>query len=302
MFDQPISTSRPTYFSLELFITDREDSNRAPSTIANYRKAVTRFFATDGIPADPSLITRDHVLLFRGELRRAGMPPGNMAWYQRHLFAYLKWLYERGDIERDPRRGVSRIVVPQRPLEQATGADMVKVLAVLMDRPGGEKQKIEHYYRNIAIVRLLWSSGLRRSEVSRLTLEGLDLQRRLLEVPGKGARTRRVPFDSRTKAAIIEYILNERGELPGPLFQARRGGALSPDALSSLWKSVQHRAGVTISLHSMRRGFARRMRTTGLDLGETAALMGHRTLEMTKRYSQEGEADAAIDTYRKLIG
>lgn len=66
---------------------------------------------------------------------------------------------------------------------------------------------------------------------------------------------------------------------------------------------VEARAGCNhFTPHAFRRGFARHTRRAGLDLGEVAALMGHATLTMTMRYSQAGEAEAARDAYRRLIG
>lgn len=119
---------------------------------------------------------------------------------------------------------------------------------------------------------------------------------------GKGQKQRRTPFDLPTKRALLEYAARERGREDGPLFVSQLGNRLSGDGLRQVLERLERLAGVEVHAHAFRRGFARRMRRSGLDLGETAALMGHTTLTMTRHYSQAGEEEAAIDAYRRLIG
>lgn len=112
-----------------------------------------------------------------------------------------------------------------------------------------------------------------------------------------------VPFDAATKVALLEYLIRERGREPGPLLLSRGGEPMTANALKIMLHRLEQRAGCNhVTPHAFRRGFARHTRRAGLDLGEVAALMGHATLTMTMRYSQAGEAEAARDAYRRLIG
>lgn len=307
MFDPPISISRPPYALLvELFLAGREEANRAPATLRNYRMALARFAGSDAIPDDPSAITPDHLVLWLASLRRAGMPGASRAWHQRHVWPFLRWLYVRGNVDRDPLRGVPRVSVEQRILPQVVPQDMIRLLTVAADRPRtkqGNQVTVEHQYRNLALLRVLWSTGVRRRELLELSLADVEFADRTILVRGKGDKQRRVPFDAATKLALLEYMQRERGDTPGPLWQSRGGRVMSENALKLVLKRLAQRAGVDgVTPHAFRRGFARHVRRAGLDLGETAALLGHSTLVMTRRYSQQGEHDAALDAYRRLIG
>lgn len=139
---------------------------------------------------------------------------------------------------------------------------------------------------------------LKAGEMLRLTLADVDLDRRELRIMGKGRRERVVPFDAATKVALLEYLIRERGREPGPLFLSRDGAPMTANALKIMLRRLEQRAGCAhVTPHAFRRGFARHTRRAGLDLGEVAALMGHATLEMTRRYSQAGEAEAARDAW-----
>jgi len=102
-----------------------------------------------------------------------------------------------------------------------------------------------------------------------------------------------------TEIGFREWL---EGREDGPLFLAMGGRRLGSDGLRQLLERLERAAGVEVHAHAFRRGFARKMRRSGLDLGETAALMGHSSLTMTRHYSQVGEEEAAIDAYRRLIG
>lgn len=294
---------------VELFLATREERNCEPRTVAEHRRALERFFAAPGVPQDPRALTGDALTFFMAHLRREGTGPSGRETLQRRVLVFLTWLYDRGDIERDPRRGLARVQVPQRIQPQIDEETFAALLAAAADRPRtrqGNRITAENLYRNIAILRLLWATGLRRAELCSLDLEDVSLDRRELTVRyAKGKKSRRVPFDVPTKRALLEYFVEERDAFDTPsnaLFLGRGGTRLRPAGLKMTLTRLARRAGVEAPSHAFRRGFARRMRRGGLDLGETGALLGHSTLKMVIHYAQEGETEAAIDAYRRVIG
>lgn len=234
-------------------------------------------------------------------MRAAGVPAPSRQWTLRHVKPFLRWAYRRRAFHDDPLRDAPRVHVDQRILPQVVPEDMVRLLTAAADRPRtkqGNRVTVEHQARNIAILRLLWSTGVRAGEMLRLTLADVDLDARELRVMGKGRRERVVPFDAATKVALLEYLIRERGREPGPLLLSRGGEPMTANALKIMLHRLEQRAGCNhVTPHAFRRGFARHTRRAGLDLGEVAALMGHATLEMTRRYSQAGEAEAARDAW-----
>lgn len=299
-----------------LFLASREERNCEPRTLADYAYTLNLFFETPGVPADPKRLSGDHVTLFLAHLRKRGTGPGGRESYRRRVAVFLNWLYHRDAIKRDPRKGVDRVQLVRYPLPQMTEASLKRLLTVAVDRPRtsrGNRISAENQLRNVAILRLMWATGMRRSEICALLYEDVswdvldgDGHRvgggELLVRHAKGKKFRRQPFDRQAKTALLEYIAEKRGEAAGPLFLSRSGAALTPNGLTLTLLGLERRAGVEAPSHSFRRGFARRMRAGGLDLGEVAALMGHATTDMTRHYSQDGETDAAIEAYRRLAG
>jgi len=166
-----------------------------------------------------------------------------------------------------------------------------------------ERREPEHRLRNLAILRLLWATGLRRTELCLLEVDDVDLRLGVALVRhAKGKKTRVVPFDAAAKAALAEYLVQVRGREPGPLFLARRGVALSPDALTQLVGGLSRRAGLSLGVHAFRRGFAVQMRRAGLEMDSVQTLMGHASAAMTRVYSASGEEEAALRAYRQRVG
>lgn len=279
----------------ELFIISREEKNCEKVTLRNYHTAIGHFL--NHCPDDLSTLEPSHLLLWLKALRMEGKGDANRAWYQRHVWAFLKWLYVSEHIQRDPRRGVSKVMVEQVRRPQVTEGAMENLMIVARGRLKKNGEPIVNYYRDIALLRVLWATGVRRKELAAILLEHVDMDTRQIFIPhAKGKKLRTVPFDFETKKALLEYRMNERGTDPGLLFD------MTDNAIYLTVKRLSRAAGVTAFPHAFRSGFARRVRRAGVDLGDTATLMGHSTWLMTRHYSQQGEEDAALASYRAHVG
>lgn len=289
-----ISTFAP-HDLFELFVISREEKNCEKVTLRNYHTAIGHFLKH--CPADLSRLEPAHLLLWLKALRMEGKTDANRAWYQRHVWAFVRWLYVSGHVERDPRRGVSKVMVEQTRRPQVTEETMMRLLAVAMARRNRYGDPMLNYYRDIAVLRVLWATGVRRRELAAITLDAVNLETREIFIPhAKGKKLRTVPYDFATKKAIMEFLVLERGREPGNLF------GMTENAIYLMVKRTAIRAGVPAFPHAFRSGFARRVRRMGVDLGDTATLLGHSQLTMTRHYSQVGEEEAAINSYREKIG
>ena len=292
--------------AFDLFLALREARNCEPVTLRNYRTVLQRFAAYPFAPPMVSGITDDVLVVWLARLRRDGLSDGTVHYHQRHLYAFVNWLESRGQVERGTTRLVPRVLVQEVRRPVCSEADLAKLLRVAGDRGPRAKwghSSIENRLRNVAIVRVLWATGLRRNELVTLDLDDLDLRRgEILVRHGKGKKTRVVPFDPQAKAALAEYVMSERGREPGPLFLGRGRAPLTPDGLYQMLRDLAIRAGVAPGVHTFRRGFASHMRRSGLAMDYTQTLMGHSTATMTRLYSATGEEEAAISAYRARVG
>ena len=146
--------------------------------------------------------------------------------------------------------------------------------------------------RDRAILEVLYSCGLRVSELTALNLDGVELELGIIRVMGKGSRERVVPVGSKAREALSHY-LQRRGELLGmqmehqALFLNNRGGRLSPRSVARLLKKHMQRCNIArpLSPHGLRHSFATHLLDAGADLRAVQEMLGHVSLSTTQRYT-----------------
>jgi integrase/recombinase XerC len=150
--------------------------------------------------------------------------------------------------------------------------------------------------RDRAIIELLYSSGIRVGELSKLNTEDLDLSQGLIKVRGKGKKERIVPVGDPAIEAIKKYI-EKRGEmfkkkefdskLEFPVFMGRYGTRLTPRSIGRILDKYVLESGVNrkISPHCLRHTFATHLMEGGADLRVIQELLGHESLSTTQRYT-----------------
>ncbi|MGQ9645027.1 MAG: tyrosine recombinase XerC [Thermodesulfobacteriota bacterium] len=142
--------------------------------------------------------------------------------------------------------------------------------------------------RDRAILELLYSSGLRVSELVGLDGSHLDLELGIVKVMGKGRKERIVPMGKKAMGALKVY-LNHRGhpEANGPVFLNTRGGRLTSRSVGRMVKKYSRQSGVfrKISPHSLRHTFATHLLDAGADIREIQEMLGHTSLSTTQRYT-----------------
>lgn len=151
-------------------------------------------------------------------------------------------------------------------------------------------------HRDQAIIELLFSSGLRVSELVNLTLQNLNLKERMMRIVGKGNKERIVPFSLKTQKTLSIYLENTRKELiansennigTNYVFLNNRGEKLTTRGVEYILQEIENKTGVTLSLHphKFRHSFATHLLNQGLDLRTIQELMGHASLSSTQVYT-----------------
>jgi site-specific recombinase XerD len=145
--------------------------------------------------------------------------------------------------------------------------------------------------RDVAILELLYASGLRVSELSGLDLDALDRTDRAVRVLGKGRKERIVPYGDKA-ALALEAWLAERGPRPGPVFVNTRGRRLGVRSIYTIVRRSARAAGITrpVSPHTLRHTFATHLLDRGADLRMIQELLGHSRLSTTQRYTHVASA------------
>ena len=144
--------------------------------------------------------------------------------------------------------------------------------------------------RDLALMELFYSSGLRLAEIIGLDLGGVDLGADLVTVTGKGRKTRIVPV-GRMAHAAVERWLRERGALAAvgekALFVGRNGGRLGPRAVQARVAYWARRQGLPVHVHPhlFRHSFASHLLESSQDLRGVQEMLGHADISTTQVYT-----------------
>ena len=250
-------------------------------TLRSYRSDLTdfqQFLARRGIAG---LVAADSraVRAWLADLHARGLDPTSIGRKLAALRSCGRFLVRRGVIERNHAREVRaprqpRKLVSALPIDEAT--QLVEGRAV-----GGASRP-----RDVAILELLYASGLRVSELSGLDVDALDRTERAVRVLGKGRKERIVPYGEQA-ARALEAWLGVRGAQPGPLFTNARGRRLGVRSIYTIVRRSARAAGITrpVSPHTLRHTFATHLLDGGADLRMIQELLGHSRLSTTQRYT-----------------
>jgi integrase/recombinase XerC len=217
------------------------------------------------------------------------------------LKSFFRFLELRGFCSINP---ASEIATPKQEKYIPTYLPIDDMFA-LLEKPDREKPS---GLRDLSILELLYSSGLRVSELVNVNVEHLDRTARLVRVSGKGGKERVLPVGRKAIAALSEYLeqtdqqrkRSGYGTDQGPLFLNNRGGRLSTRSVHRLVKRYARECGIAteISPHSIRHTFATHLLDGGADLRSIQEMLGHVSLSTTQKYTHMS-IDKLMEVYDK---
>ncbi|WP_260484392.1 tyrosine recombinase XerC [Sphingomicrobium flavum] len=278
------------------------DRRRSPHTVRAYQATAHRFIDFLGRHRGEkigrfSLLTlqASDLRAFLAERRTEGLGASSAAREMSAVRAFLTFAAE--DAGEVPQVPYTRAPKRPRTLPRAVAPDDATALAEDA-RDGAASDWIGK--RDLAILLLLYGSGLRISEAMGLTAGILPLGSSV-RVIGKGNKGRVVPILPAVGEAISAYV--DAAPWPmgtsDPLFRGARGGALSADMVRRAVRAARQRLGLPDSLtpHALRHSFATHLLAGGADLRSLQELLGHASLSSTQVYTN---VDAAhlLDVYR----
>lgn len=211
---------------------------------------------------------------------------------QRHLTSirqFMKWAQQGNYLVMNPADDF-QIKRQPRPLP---GMIDIETVNQILDQIAPEKP-IENqlWLRDKAILELLYSSGLRLAEIQVLRIRDIDFSRQLLRITGKGNKTRIIPFGSKAKDSLIEWlkvyqIWQGKFTADSAVFITQRGNAITPRQIENRVKYQAQRAAVNVDLHPhlLRHCFASHMLSNSRDLRAVQEMLGHTNLTTTQIYT-----------------
>ena len=228
-----------------------------------------------------------HVTLWLQDLNKRGYAAKSIARKSSGLRSLSRFLMDEGLSNNDFTQHLG-LPKTSHKLPDTLPAEFIKELLQVIDRetPQG--------LRDSAMVELLYSSGLRVSELTALTLQDLNLKENLLRVvSGKGQKTRIIPFGSAANLALESYLTKSRvhfvkSKTGSALFLSNRGQAISRKTVWVILKKYAQQAGIEASVypHQLRHSFATHLLEGGADLRSIQAMLGHSDIGTTQIYTK----------------
>jgi integrase/recombinase XerC len=202
------------------------------------------------------------------------------------LRSFYKYLVLRRGLEKSP---VAEIQMPK--LERSLPVVLsLKQMEALLETPlkveSSSKSPAWLKHRDVAILELFYSSGLRISELLNLDVKDVDFVEDIVKVTGKGRKQRIVPIGGMAIRAIQKYR-EEAAVTNGPLFRSTRGTRITQQAVDQMLKKYLKFSGIHfgVSPHKLRHSFATHLLDAGADLRSVQELLGHASLSTTQIYT-----------------
>lgn len=273
------------------------EKNRSPKTLLNYQHYLHRFgqfFGKERNMEDLQLLDIQQFRLMLNRLqderthRSVGIKTQNF-----HLIAlrsFLKYVTKH-DVKTLAPEKVELSKMAERTVEFLEQEELTRMFQAV-------DQKKKSGARNAAILHLLYSTGLRVSELTSLNRDSVDLKRREFMVRGKG-RKHRIVFVSELACEALQKYINLRDDSFEPLFlsggRGKSGGdilqgekkRLTPRSIQHLISKIARKAGIIkkVTPHTLRHSFATTLLRNGADIRSVQEMLGHASIMTTQIYT-----------------
>jgi site-specific recombinase XerD len=195
-------------------------------------------------------------------------------YYLIALRSFLKYMTKRS-IRSLPADNIELAKVPERSLDLISSDELERLMAA----PKNEKDE-QKKLRDIAILEMLFSTGLRVSELCSLPRD-LDLSKDEFSVRGKGEKVRVVFLSEQAKSSVKEYLAKRKDLTGGKMFD------ITPRSVERIIKDYGIKAGISkkVTPHVIRHSFATDLLQNGADLRSVQMLLGHANITTTQIYT-----------------
>ncbi|WP_396215360.1 tyrosine recombinase XerC [Gemmatimonas sp.] len=300
MSDMPEAAPLPT--EIGEFLTHlAKERDLSANTVSAYTRDLTEFSTwlaqTHGIGGwDWNELSRTSIRGYMAHLTRRGLAKRSIARQLSAVRSFYRWMHRDERVDINPARAVGS---PRLPRTLPAYLDKQQA-ETLLQHATTRAQSLEFTdVRNLAMLELFYSSGLRLSELCGIDLPELDLVSQQVKVRGKGRKERIVPLGDHAQRALRNYLVKrdalllqlggaKAGRLArGAVFLSERGTRISTRAVQHAMVSLLDAVGegADLTTHSLRHTFATHMVDGGADLRAVQELLGHASISTTQIYT-----------------
>ncbi|MEM8549928.1 MAG: site-specific tyrosine recombinase XerD [Verrucomicrobiota bacterium] len=256
-------------------------------TVTSYRNDLVHcaeYLRAQGV-ADWAIVEREHLAGWMAELAKLDYAPASVARKRTALRTFAKYLLRERVITKD----FGELLDSPKLQRKLPGTLSAAQVEALLEAPKGERPQD---LRDRAMLELMYSSGLRVSELCELPLQAVDLENGFVRLVGKGAKERVVPMGGKAVESLERYFMSGRPKLVKPrtghaCFLSTRGSALSRKTFWVNLKKYALAAGIKqpVKPHLLRHSFATHLLENGADLRAIQEMLGHADISTTQIYT-----------------
>ena len=274
-------TNQQLIQKFEIYLSIQQ--NKANNTVTNYIRDINQFFdLLNNLSINN--ITDHHIFDYLDQLKQ--LKQANQTIYRKmvSLNQFWNYLMQKNYVRFNPWASIKR---PKNNYQLPVFIEEHIMLELLNNYPSLTSEDV----RNKAILELLFASGIRVSELTKLKLDDLNLQQNECRVLGKGNKFRIALFGTRANSAIQFYCEHVRHEWVDSknsfLFISKRGGPLTVRTVQRILKQANnyHSSPIEITPHSCRHTCASLLISNGAGIRDVQEFLGHSSITTTERYT-----------------
>ena len=284
---QPTETNEDL---LNMFISSKRVEGCSNKTLRYYETSLLRLFKE--INTHVTHIRTDDLRNYLSDYQeKTDCSKSNIDNIRRIMSSFFTWLEDESYIIKSPVRRIHKIRSTQTVKETYTDES----LETMRDQCG--------CIRDLAMIDMLASTGMRVGELVRLNIKDIDFENRECVVFGKGSKERPVYFDARTKIHLKNYLASRTDDNPA-LFVSLLSphNRLEISGVEVRLRKLGRRLGITkVHPHKFRRTLATRAIDKGMPIEQVQQLLGHTKIDTTMHYAMVSQNNVKI-SHRKYIG
>lgn len=275
---------------LEMFLSAKRVEGCSEKTLKYYEATIRRLFAA--VDCHVTHLQTDDLRNYLSDYQQQSQcSKGNIDNIRRIMSSFFTWLEDENYILKSPVRRIHKIRSNKTVKETYTD----EALETMRDQCG--------CLRDLAMIDLLASTGMRVGELVRLNRDDIDFENRECIVFGKGSKERPVYFDARTKIHLKNYLESRTDDNPALFVSLLKPyNRLEISGVEVRLRKLGRKLGITkVHPHKFRRTLATRAIDKGMPIEQVQMLLGHAKIDTTMQYAMVNQNNVKI-SHRKFIG
>jgi len=265
----------------------RVERNLSPRTLEAYQRDLKHYlsFIVDKDIISLSNISQMHIREYIRSLNEKGLAASSIARIFSSIRSYHKFLSAENYVSENPTLILTSPKAPKKLPHVLMEEEISAIINAVVET-------FQYAKRDKAIIEMLYSCGLRVSELCALSLNNLYLNDDMIRIMGKGSKERLLPVGGRAKIFLNDYLIHcrpgiQKDKGSSSVFLSRNGNPLTRAMINNILRKWSQVAGITksVSPHTLRHSFATHLLEGGADLRFVQALLGHSDISTTQIYT-----------------